>query len=257
MLRLKNSISLQEWKETAKKLILHKHHYSIVTWLPIDQMELSFMTDEMNLYHDRDDPKQFKVPKEFHDLAKNLSMHRDPSKWDVLYRLLWKIKYDDRHILSSGLDPDHILANRMIKSIRRDLHKMKAFVRFQEYPHPIVENETLFVSWFEPEHRIVKEIAPFFSKRFTNMHWSILTPDDCVHWNQKELLFSPGMNKPKHFQSDEFESLWKDYYKSTFNPNRLKIKAMLSEMPMKYWKNLPEAELIPDLIQKGQDIQKR
>ncbi|MEM6267630.1 MAG: UdgX family uracil-DNA binding protein, partial [Pseudomonadota bacterium] len=32
------------------------------------------------------------------------------------------------------------------------------------------------------------------------------------------------------------------------NPARLKVGAMLAEMPKKYWKNMPEAELIPDLI---------
>ncbi|TIV03003.1 MAG: uracil-DNA glycosylase, partial [Mesorhizobium sp.] len=33
-----------------------------------------------------------------------------------------------------------------------------------------------------------------------------------------------------------------------FNPARLKVKAMQKEMPKKYWRNLPEASLIPDLI---------
>ena len=48
--------------------------------------------------------------------------------------------------------------------------------------------------------------------------------------------------------SDDTEDLWRTYYANTFNPARLKIKAMQSEMPKKYWKNLPEADLIPDMI---------
>jgi DNA polymerase len=49
-------------------------------------------------------------------------------------------------------------------------------------------------------------------------------------------------------QGDPVEDLWRSYYASIFNPARLKVSAMLSEMPKKYWKNLPEAELIPQLI---------
>ena len=49
----------------------------------------------------------------------------------------------------------------------------------------------------------------------------------------------------------ELEELWKSYYKSIFNPARVKVKAMQAEMPKKYWKHLPEAELIAGLIAGG------
>ena len=49
-------------------------------------------------------------------------------------------------------------------------------------------------------------------------------------------------------QEDEIEEFWKTYYASTFNPARLKTKTMQGEMPKRYWKNLPEAALIPELI---------
>jgi DNA polymerase len=42
--------------------------------------------------------------------------------------------------------------------------------------------------------------------------------------------------------------LWRGYYRSIFNPARVKVRAMQSEMPKKYWKNLPEARLIQGLI---------
>ncbi|MEO1160239.1 MAG: UdgX family uracil-DNA binding protein, partial [Pseudomonadota bacterium] len=47
---------------------------------------------------------------------------------------------------------------------------------------------------------------------------------------------------------DASEELWITYFRNIFNPARLKVQAMQSEMPMKYWKNLPEAAAIPDLI---------
>ena len=47
--------------------------------------------------------------------------------------------------------------------------------------------------------------------------------------------------------------LWRTYYATIFNPARLKVKAMQAEMPKKYWRNLPEAELIPELIASGRE----
>jgi len=47
---------------------------------------------------------------------------------------------------------------------------------------------------------------------------------------------------------DAAEELWLAYYRSIFNPGRLKVGAMVKEMPRKYWKNLPEAAAIPGLI---------
>ncbi|MEM8754303.1 MAG: UdgX family uracil-DNA binding protein, partial [Pseudomonadota bacterium] len=42
--------------------------------------------------------------------------------------------------------------------------------------------------------------------------------------------------------------LWRTYYASIFNPSRLMTKAMRAEMPRKFWRNLPEASLIPELV---------
>jgi DNA polymerase len=53
--------------------------------------------------------------------------------------------------------------------------------------------------------------------------------------------------------ADAHDEIWRTYYRSIFNPARLKVQAMQSEMPMKYWKNLPEAEIIQDLIAGSED----
>jgi DNA polymerase len=48
--------------------------------------------------------------------------------------------------------------------------------------------------------------------------------------------------------SDRLEETWRRYYATIFNPARLKVKAMSTEMPKKYWRNLPEASMIKPLI---------
>lgn len=188
---------------------------------------------------------QFKVPRDFIELCRKAILHSDPTRFGLLYRLLWRLK-DEQKLLRISFDPDVARIQFMIKAIRRDLHKMKAFVRFREIE--VEGGESEFVAWFEPSHHIVEASATFFTGRFTNMRWSILTPSICMHWDGTALSYSPGASKADAPADDAGEDLWRSYYRSIFNPARLKISAMQSQMPKKYWRNLPEAPLIAELI---------
>lgn len=125
---------------------------------------------------------------------------------------------------------------------------MTAFVRFKEVPLPQGQGgRRRFIAWFEPDHFIVERTAAFFQRRFTDMDWLIATPKGSARWDGNALETSrEAAEKPD--LTDETDELWRTYYANIFNPARLKIKAMTAEMPKKYWKNLPEADLIPGLI---------
>ena len=151
-------------------------------------------------------------------------------------------------MLGNPADPDLRLVQQWCKAVGRDIHKMHAFVRFRLVGVDEETGREQFVAWFEPEHRIVRLAAPFFRKRFAGMDWSILTPDECAHWDGGSLFFTPGVSRDAAPDDDALDDLWRTYYRSIFNPARLKVKAMQSEMPKKYWKNLPEAPLIEGLI---------
>jgi DNA polymerase len=125
------------------------------------------------------------------------------------------------------------------------MHKMKAFVRFRRVRHATVE---AYVAWFEPDHHILRAVAPFFMRRYTGMRWSILTPEASAHWDGRELGYGPGASRRDCPDDDALEAYWCTYYSSIFNPARLKVDAMRAEMPRKYWRNLPESRLIPALV---------
>ncbi|MEL7542623.1 MAG: UdgX family uracil-DNA binding protein [Pseudomonadota bacterium] len=190
-----------------------------------------------------------RVPKAFVQLAREVVCHRDAERFALLYAALVRLQREP-HLLSKTADPLVDRLVRLAKEIRRDAHKMTAFVRFRKVGERVDPSGAVreqFVSWFEPTHRIVRFKTPFFIKRFAAMDWSILTPDDCVHWDGDEATFSAGCAKPADVE-DALEHAWRTYYASIFNPARLKTQAMQSEMPKKYWKNLPEAALIPELV---------
>jgi len=185
-----------------------------------------------------------RVPRRFLDLAEAVICHSNPARFGFLYRMLWRLQRDP-HLLDVATDADVRKLEEMEKAVRRDIHKMRAFVRFRR-----VEDEAgeRFVAWFEPSHFIVERNAPFFVRRFTGMRWTILTPQATADWDGERLAIGPGASKADAPSEDAAEDLWKTYFRSIFNPARLKVKAMTAEMPKKYWRNLPEASLIPDLI---------
>ena len=187
----------------------------------------------------------FSVLRQFVDLAKAVVCHSDPERFGLLYAMLWKLQ-GNRKAMEDRADPLLDRLERLAKEVRRDAHKMHAFVRFREVEEE--DNKTRFVAWFEPEHHIVRREAGFFVRRFANMRWSILTPELSIHWNGTTLTEGPGATKADAPGGDPLEETWKTYYASVFNPARLKVKAMTKEMPKKYWRNMPESALIAPLI---------
>lgn len=189
-----------------------------------------------------------KVPKSFVECATRVACHADSVRWTLLYRVLWRLSHGEHELMQVIVDLDIHLLAQMDKAIRHDVHKMRAFVRFRAVQHAGAE---WYVAWFEPAHHIVELNAPFFVDRFANMNWSILTPDRCAHWNGQELSFTEGVTKSEAPTEDATEALWLKYYSHIFNPARVKTHAMTAEMPNRYWKNLPEAAVIPALLREA------
>lgn len=233
----------ESWRETARRLISAKLHPSDVLW-SANADEALF---EASTLPETVAPLQ--VQKAFVSMARSAAAHTDPQRWAILYRLLWRMLLgEERHLLSLATDEDVWKLNSWCKAVSRDIHKMHAFVRFRLIGVSEHTQREQFVAWFEPTHHILRLAAPFFVKRFTGMDWSILTPHECAHWDGEQLHYTPGVSRDEVPADDALDDLWRTYYKSIFNPARLKVKMMQQEMPKKYWKNLPEAELIQELI---------
>ncbi len=181
------------------------------------------------------------------DLARRALLHSDADRHDLCYHLLWRLRSNPR-LMSNAADPDVARLDLLARSVRRDMHKMTAFVRFRSIETKAGEE---FVAWFEPDHHIVAATAPFFVKRFASMRWSILTPRACARWDGGRLTFGPGADKRNAPSGDALEAMWRAYYGAIFNPARLNLKAMSREMPKKYWRNMPEADLIAPLTRQA------
>ena len=228
------------WREAARGLAEAAVPASAIVW--------DVVGEEPDLFGGDGGPPpagpSFAVPRSFVDVARSAICHSDAERFALLYAMLLKLRANKR-AMEDRADPLLDRIERLAKEVRRDVHKMHAFVRFRE----VEEGDgTRFVAWFEPDHHIVRHTAGFFVRRFTTMRWSILTPELCIHWDGEVLTESPGATRRDAPDGDPVEETWKTYYASIFNPARVKIKAMTKEMPKKYWKNMPETALVAGLI---------
>ena len=186
----------------------------------------------------------FSVPRAFLDVARIVVQARDPERFALLYAALDRLRRESK-LMEDVADPLVRRLDAIAKSVRRDVHKMRAFVRFREVEE---DGESRYVAFYEPEHHIVRGNAAFFVNRFASMRWSILTPELSIHWDGTSLSEGPGAERGDAPEGDPIEEVWKTYYRSIFNPARVKVGAMLREMPRKYWRNMPETALVPELL---------
>src|SRR5947207_3081763 len=222
------------WRKAARALALNDVKPSDVSWRVADDAPELFEPTAPPL---EPPPGTFNVPAKFVELAEAAILHRNPERFTLLYRLLWRLR-THHDLLDIATDPDVAELAAMAKAVRRDEHKMHAFVRFREIGR---EQKSHFVAWFEPEHHIVELAAPFFARRFADMPWSILTPDVCAHWDGHAVSITPGVAKAEAPTQGRLEETWRRYSASIFNPARLKM-----EMPSR--RNLPQASSVKPWI---------
>ncbi len=245
IVRLASETDFDGWREAARALRTTGVAPADVVWTVDDGAGDLFAEPAQG----GGEAAAIRVSRSFIDLAQRVALHRSPARFDLLYRLLCRLQ-ETPHLLAQPADAEVARARDMERQVDRAAHKMKAFVRFRAVSAGA--GEEAYVAWFEPAHRVTEVTAPFFVRRFANMRFSILTPDVCAHWDLETLRFTPGADPADAPAEDALEEFWRTYYAATFNPARVRLSAMQKEMPKRYWRNLPEAALIPELTRSAE-----
>lgn len=249
MIQISIENSFASWRGAARKCLQNAVAPDEILWTS-DAQDCLF---EDGLA-EQSDKQIFKVSPDFLTLAETAACYDDAGKWSLLYRLLFRLLRENKDLLHIESDDDVRRARLMEKAVARDIHKFHAFVRFRRVQF---EEKEVFVAWHEPQHFTVERAMPFFARRFGAMRFSILTPKGCAHWDLENLTFTAAASSENAPKLDETEDFWLTYYRSIFNPFRLKIKAMKKEFPVRHWRTLPEAQLIPEMIRKAKELERK
>jgi probable DNA metabolism protein len=130
------------------------------------------------------------VPRSFVRLTELVVLHRDPRRFELLYRLLWRLVHEP--LAASGRDPDLALAQSMAQAVRRDILRTRKAVRLRVLAPQ--EGLALSVAWCEPQHHVTEEVAQVLSGLELDQPWLLGSPDRCLLWNGEHLLCGPGVS---------------------------------------------------------------
>ena len=129
-------------------------------------------------------------------------LHRDPQRFDLLYRTLWRLVYEPELKNDFG-DQDLARLRQMAQAVRRDLQKMKTKLVFRPLH---IRGELVPVAWYEPTHYISESVGAWLAKREPGTSWILLTPDRSMRWDGEHLLSAPAVapgQEPMAERSDE------------------------------------------------------
>ena len=194
--RLASETDLAGFREEARSLLAHQVPPEQVDWMTAHNSDLFAEVVPADVKGSRHVPRAAMaiVPASFLRLCEIVVLHSDPARFALLYRLLWRLVHEPG-LRSDPIDADMLAAQQMGQAVRRDLHKIKAFLRFR----PVIEGgdaqTALHLGWFEPVHHILEAAAPWFVRRFAQQRWAILTPERSARWTPgpEKLEFGPGL----------------------------------------------------------------
>lgn len=253
MRRVSFEPDFESWREKARVFLQAGVHFHDLEWKDAEQRQFLLLNTEPSMGFTKagkaEQPKKqgpsFVIDKNFLHKAELASYARVPDRWDLLYRMFYRLKFENPHLHKIAIDEDVRKIESLAKEVRTDIHKAHAFVRFRRTE---VDGLEAYIAWHRPEHLIMKATAPFFVRRFGDKNWSILTPDICAHWREGRLSYAEGVPQAPQKENDFWEEAWVDYYSAIFNPGRINLKAMQASMPQKYWQSMPETKVIQELI---------
>src|SRR5438876_1905982 len=116
------------WRKAARALVLNGVKPSEVTWHVKDHA-----SEQAGPSASLPEPPRgtFNVSAKFIERAQSVILHRDPLRFAILYRLLWRLR-SDHDLLTHAGDPDLAQITAMADAVHRDQHRMQGSLRFRE-----------------------------------------------------------------------------------------------------------------------------
>jgi DNA polymerase len=225
--RLAGETDLAGFREEARALLAHQVPPEAVQWQTAQAQNADFFADaERSGERASAAPKAASaiVPASFLRLCEVVVLHHDPERFALLYRLLWRLVHEPT-LRNDPIDADMLLAHQMGQAVRRDLHKMKAFVHFREID--VGAAQPLMLAWYEPAHHVVECVAPWFAKRLHEARWAIFTPERSVESDGHKLHFGPGLAREDVPDAHAPDTQWLAAYRRVFGERAIAVNDAL------------------------------
>lgn len=143
-------------------------------------------------------------------------------------------------------DPRILQISNIVRSVSREKHRMKAFVRFRRL------EDGVYFALIAPDFNVLPLIYRHFADRYADQQWLIYDQkrNYGIYYDLKdvsEVYFSAAEPfKPhaveQHDATEEqtYDSLWKVYFSAVNIEERKNMKLHIRHVPRRYWRFLNE-----------------
>ena len=201
---LSNQVDIAGFHGEATRLLAQQVPPETVEWSAAPAQSVDEEALDAGRAHIHNRAARAIIPQSFIRMSELVVLHRDPQRFDLLYRALWRLVYEPglKHDFA-----DHDLARlrQMAQGVRRDIQKMKAKLAFR----PIgLRGETVPVAWYEPSHYVAETVAAWLANRDPSVHWILLTPDRSMRWDGARLRSAPAVAPSQHPEAVRSDAEW-------------------------------------------------
>ncbi|AFL98443.1 TIGR03915 family putative DNA repair protein [Ornithobacterium rhinotracheale] len=164
----------------------------------------------------------------------------------ILHLVQKSVKNPKKYVFNDLADDQILAIAKICKSVGREVHRMKAFVRFEK-----LQDETYFAR-IEPDFDVLPMLKNHFYHRYRDQKWLIYDArrnyglfydlETC------EMIFPTGdfAQNPEdlwHTEEQNYQKLWQRYFVKTGIEECKNTKLHLQNMPKRYWKYLTEKKI--------------
>lgn len=147
------------------------------------------------------------------------------------------------NVLENYRDENILKLHQINKQIGREVHRMHAFVRFQE------TKDGMMVSLIEPDFNVLPLIGKHFVDRYPAFEWLIYDPKRRygIHYNNSLSYITFSETEHRYLAEEiltsaetQYQHLWRSYFRAVDIPERRNLKLHVQHVPKRYWKYLIE-----------------
>jgi DNA polymerase len=140
------------------------------------------------------------VPRSFVRLTELVVLHRDPGRFDLMYRLLWRLVHEPE-LATAANDPDMAQAQGMAHAVRREISRTRQGIVWREVS--CGPGSALRLAWCEPRHYVTEEVAQRLQSTEGEGAWLLASPDRSVLCDGERLRCGPGLAAAEAHAADD------------------------------------------------------
>ncbi|MDU2201957.1 MAG: TIGR03915 family putative DNA repair protein [Anaerococcus hydrogenalis] len=177
------------------------------------------------------------ISKEFFYQIK-IAFRSDYKNKDIIIARLIKLSFLKGENIINSTNKYAIAFNKMIKNYASEVHAFKGLLRFREI------QEGFLFSEYESHNNILEDLSRHFLNRMPKEKFIIYDKNRkkafISIYGNVEVVEILNLDIEESDQEKFFQNLWIGFYDAISIKERKNKKLMISNMPKKYWKYLPE-----------------